>query len=99
MNNKDDPYNMTTKSLDELLRIISGRKKSALDHQYAKIELEKRKTASQQNVTSDKTSDIPDSKHNVREKTLKAIAIGVIIVVLSACVIWIINYHFGLNLK
>ncbi|HNR14450.1 MAG TPA: hypothetical protein PKM59_14180 [Thermodesulfobacteriota bacterium] len=42
MNNNDDPYNMSSKSIDELLRVVCGRNESAMDHQYAKIELKKR---------------------------------------------------------
>ena len=90
MDKKDDPYDMASKSLDELLRIITGRNPDTLDHQYAKIELEKRKMASKQNTTPNEATDISDGVHNPNTRsgiTLKLFALGVGIAVFAAIII------------
>jgi len=100
MNNiNNDPYNMASKSIDELLRIIAGRTPDTLDHQYAKLEFEKRKMSMAQNVRINESANISDSELNSWEKALRAIAIRVVVVVLGACMIWVINHYLNLSLK
>lgn len=45
--NNDDPYNMASKSIDELLTYICSRTEDSKDHQFAKIELKKRELQTQ----------------------------------------------------
>jgi hypothetical protein len=51
------------------------------------------------NEASNPTAYIANTQHNPWKLTLKKIAIGVIIIILGACALWIINYCFHINLR
>ena len=90
---------MASKSKDELLRIITGRNPDTLDHQYAQIELEKRKSSCNKNMTSDKSTTPSNNKDNWYQKPLGIIAMSVISGVLVIFVIWVISHYLSLSLK
>ena len=108
--NNDDPYNVKSKSTDELLRMKTGHNSDTLEYQYADTELEKRKSASKQNITTSESKHTTNNVHNGtiesgskpinwNEKILIKIAIGIITFLICACVIWVINHYLNLNLK
>ena len=97
--NNNDPYNTASKSINELLRMKAGHNPDTLEYQHAEFELEKRQSASKQNIAPNEPKKTSKSIHDIWEKPLGKIAIGVIIGLLIAMTIWVINHYLSLNLK